>query len=207
MPRYVALLRGVSPMNCQMPVLQRCLEDAGFTHVKTLLSSGNVAFSTPRAASLPALQRRVEKAMQDGAGYGFMTVVRAAAQLQQLLDADPFAAFELPPGGNSITDAWARSFPTMFPGKPYVGRGISGQTTPQMLARFREFLREPEAVHEVELPISRDQASILQRIGGEVLCVYVPNAKGPAFMALLEKTFGKAITTRTLDTVARCARA
>jgi lysophospholipase L1-like esterase len=40
--------------------------------------------------------------------------------------------------GNSITDAWARLFPAMFPGKPYVGRGISGQTTPQMLVRFRQ---------------------------------------------------------------------
>lgn len=40
--------------------------------------------------------------------------------------------------GDSITDAWARYFPTMFPGKPYVGRGISGQTTPQMLVRFRQ---------------------------------------------------------------------
>jgi acyl-CoA thioesterase I len=40
--------------------------------------------------------------------------------------------------GNSITDAWARRFSTDFPGKPYVGRGISGQTTPQMLVRFRQ---------------------------------------------------------------------
>ena len=40
--------------------------------------------------------------------------------------------------GNSITDAWAKSFPAQFPGKPYVGRGISGQTTPQMLVRFRQ---------------------------------------------------------------------
>src|SRR5438105_3473850 len=40
--------------------------------------------------------------------------------------------------GNSITDGWARFFPVMFPGKPYVGRGISGQTTPQMLVRFRQ---------------------------------------------------------------------
>ena len=40
--------------------------------------------------------------------------------------------------GNSITDAWAAHFPVMFPGKPYVGRGISGQTTPQMLIRFRQ---------------------------------------------------------------------
>jgi lysophospholipase L1-like esterase len=40
--------------------------------------------------------------------------------------------------GNSITDSWARHFPAMFPGKPYVGRGISGQTTPQMLVRFHQ---------------------------------------------------------------------
>lgn len=40
--------------------------------------------------------------------------------------------------GNSITDSWARHFPVMFPGKPYVGRGISGQTTPQMLVRFHQ---------------------------------------------------------------------
>lgn len=39
--------------------------------------------------------------------------------------------------GNSITEAWAKYFPTHFPGKPYIGRGISGQTTPQMLVRFR----------------------------------------------------------------------
>lgn len=40
--------------------------------------------------------------------------------------------------GNSITDSWAPFFSDMFPGKPYVGRGISAQTTPQMLVRFRQ---------------------------------------------------------------------
>jgi uncharacterized protein (TIGR02246 family) len=40
--------------------------------------------------------------------------------------------------GNSITEGWAQFFPAMFPGKPYIGRGISGQTTPQMLVRFRQ---------------------------------------------------------------------
>jgi lysophospholipase L1-like esterase len=39
--------------------------------------------------------------------------------------------------GDSITDAWGRERGTFFPGKPYVNRGISGQTTPQMLVRFR----------------------------------------------------------------------
>jgi lysophospholipase L1-like esterase len=40
--------------------------------------------------------------------------------------------------GDSITDAWGRSRGSFFPGKPYVNRGISGQTTPQMLVRFRQ---------------------------------------------------------------------
>lgn len=40
--------------------------------------------------------------------------------------------------GNSITEGWAPHFAAQFPGKPYIGRGISGQTTPQMLIRFRQ---------------------------------------------------------------------
>jgi len=40
--------------------------------------------------------------------------------------------------GNSITEGFAPHFATLFPGKPYVGRGISGQTSPQMLLRFRQ---------------------------------------------------------------------
>lgn len=160
-------------MNCRMPVLQRCLEDAGFTDVKTLLSSGNVAFSTPRGASVSALQKRVEAAMLEGAGYRFASIVRSTSHLQRLLDADPFGTHNLPKGGKCVVT----------------------------------FLREPDAVAEVKLPITLDDASVLKRIGGEVFCVYVPGDKGSAFMRLLEKAFGRAITTRTLDTVARCARA
>ena len=50
--------------------------------------------------------------------------------------------------GNSITEGWAPYFGAMFPGKPYVGRGIGGQTTPQMLVRFRQdvIALEPAAV-------------------------------------------------------------
>ncbi|MEQ8688976.1 MAG: SGNH/GDSL hydrolase family protein [Imperialibacter sp.] len=39
--------------------------------------------------------------------------------------------------GNSITEGWSKVNPEFFEGKPYVNRGISGQTTPQMLVRFR----------------------------------------------------------------------
>lgn len=40
--------------------------------------------------------------------------------------------------GNSITEGWLKADSTFFAGKPYINRGISGQTTPQMLLRFRQ---------------------------------------------------------------------
>jgi acetyl esterase/lipase/lysophospholipase L1-like esterase len=39
--------------------------------------------------------------------------------------------------GNSITDGWINADSSFFAGKNYIDRGISGQTTPQMLIRFR----------------------------------------------------------------------
>ena len=50
--------------------------------------------------------------------------------------------------GDSITDGWGKRYGKFFPGKPYINRGISGQTTPQMLLRFRAdvLALEPKAV-------------------------------------------------------------
>lgn len=57
--------------------------------------------------------------------------------------------------GDSITEGWGmKATPTsptrgeFFPGKPYINRGISGQTTPQMLVRFRQdvVLLKPKVV-------------------------------------------------------------
>lgn len=71
--------------------------------------------------------------------------------------------------------------------------------------RIVTFLREPPATN-LRLPIERDGARILSARGGEVFSAYVPTPKGPIFMALLERTFGKQQTTRTWDTVAKVAR-
>ena len=40
--------------------------------------------------------------------------------------------------GNSITEGWENENPSFFTKHPYINRGISGQTTPQMLLRFRQ---------------------------------------------------------------------
>ena len=172
MSRYVAFLRGVSPMNARMPELKRCFEAAGFSEVKTLLSSGNVVFDA-RSSSLASLERRAEKAMQSELGRSFDTFVRPARYLQDLIDSDPFAELSLAPSAKRVVT----------------------------------FLRSP-VPPDVKLPIERDGASIVKASATEVFSAYVPDPKkGPVFMRLLERSFGKDITTRTLDTVIKCARA
>ena len=48
---------------------------------------------------------------------------------------------------------------------------------------------------------------ILASTGREVFTAYVPSPRGPVFMTLIEKTFGSEVTTRTWDTVRKCATA
>jgi len=64
MPRYVAFLRGVSPMNLRMADLRQSLEQAGLEDVKTLLSSGNAVFTTT-AKSDAAVARIVGRVQVD----------------------------------------------------------------------------------------------------------------------------------------------
>jgi uncharacterized protein (DUF1697 family) len=171
MPRYVAFLRGVSPLNAKMPQLKRAFESAGFTDVKTVLSSGNVVFDS-RSKSEASLTRQAERAMAQHLDRSFVAFVRPVSVLSELIDSDPYAAFHLP--------AQAK--------------------------RVITFLREPHTA-QLSLPIEVDGASILEVKGREVLMAYVPSPGDPAFMRLIEKTFGKDITTRTMDTVRKCVAA
>jgi lysophospholipase L1-like esterase len=102
---------------------------------------------------------------QSGAGAQVTTpgaqekeIAQMKAQLQDWAQLGRYRAADLAlPGmqdgrvvfyGDSITDAWVQNGGKFFPGKPYVNRGISGQTTPQMLVRFRQDVVDlhPEAV-------------------------------------------------------------
>jgi uncharacterized protein (DUF1697 family) len=170
MRRYAALLRGVSPMNAKMSELQKAFEAAGFTDVKTVLSSGNVVFSAS-AASEVSLQRQAEVAMMKRLGHGFLTIVRRVDHLREMLASDPYQGLRLKPGTKRIVT----------------------------------FLRD-RPISKLALPIELEGARILSMNGGEVFSAYVPNPRGPVFMTLIEKTFGKGQTTRTWETVAKIAR-
>ena len=99
--RYAAFLRGVSPMNCKMADLKRAFEKGGFTDVKTLLSSGNVVFDGPKM-SAPAIEKKVEAAIEKGLGKAFMTIVRPVDELRGLVERDPWKAFKLKAGSKRI---------------------------------------------------------------------------------------------------------
>jgi len=72
--------------------------------------------------------------------------------------------------------------------------------------RVVSFLRDkPKA--GLKVPIEVVGARILAFDGREVFTVYVPGAtKGPVFMQLIEKTFGKDVTTRTWETIQKIAK-
>jgi len=167
MTAYAAFLRGVSPMNANMPELARAFAAAGFEDVATVASSGNVVFRA-RGGKPAALEKKAEAAMGTRLGKTFVTFVRPIAELEALLAADPFAKLRVPAAAKRIVT----------------------------------FFRERPA-HIPKLPITVDKATIYAVHDREILTAYVPQPGNPAFMGLIEKTFGKNVTTRTWDAVAR----
>lgn len=157
-------------MNAKMPDLKKAFETAGFSEVRTVLSSGNVVF-TARSAADASLQRAAEAAVEKRLGRSFLTIVRSIDALREMLAADPYRSFRLSPSAKRIVT----------------------------------FLREPPR-STVTLPLELDGARLLSIKGKDVFGAYMPNPKGPVFMSLIERTFGKEQTTRTCDTVAKVAR-
>jgi uncharacterized protein (DUF1697 family) len=168
--RYVAFLRGVSPLNAKMPELRRSFETAGFKDVKTVLGTGNVVFSA-NARALPELAKKCEAAMKKQLDASFFTLVRSVDELTQLLESNPLSRFRLAPGSKRVITFLAER-PRPAP----------------------------------KLPIALDDARILTLRGDTIFSCYVPSPKAPVFMTLLERTFGKRITTRTWETVTKCIK-
>ena len=154
-----------------MPDLKRCLENAGYTKVKTILSSGNVVFDTA-SGSVAAIERGIEAGLTKQLGCSFYTIVRSVEELYDLIEADPYADFDLP------TDA-------------------------KRVVTFARKLPSPKS----SLPVERHGAQILAAGGREAFSAYVPSPRGPVFMELIKATFGSEVTTRTWDTVKKCAKA
>src|SRR5260370_5920342 len=125
---------------------------AGFTEEKMSLHPIIRTISQPLFAillSLPALAQQPASSIPS-TGFAGLDQYRASrisiytddfGQLARYREAD--AALAPAAGekrvvflGDSITEYW--KLPNYFPGKPYINRGVDGQTTPEMLVRFRQ---------------------------------------------------------------------
>lgn len=168
---YAAFLRGISPMNAKMSELREVFGSAGFSDVKTVLTSGNLVFAAS-TRSAHVVERTAEAAMREHLGKSFLTIARPIDDLVALLEADPFRRFRLSPEAKRIVS--------------FFRRGPAEKT---------------------RLPPEREGARILSVTGGEAFSVYVPSPRGAVFMSILERTFGKEITTRTWDTVKKVVAA
>ncbi|WP_339840349.1 SGNH/GDSL hydrolase family protein [uncultured Maribacter sp.] len=82
--------------------------------------------------------------------------------------------------GNSITIGWLNNRPEFFKDKPYINRGISGQTTPQMLVRFRQDVIDLKPKVVVLLAGTNDIAG---NTGPSTLEMIMNNIKGMSEMA------------------------
>ena len=89
MARYAAFLRGVSPQNLRMPTLASALRTAGFSNIRTLLSSGNAVFETQAKACGP-IERLIEKSLEKVAGRTFKTFVRSSGDLTRVVSASRY---------------------------------------------------------------------------------------------------------------------
>jgi uncharacterized protein (DUF1697 family) len=87
---HVALLRGInlaSKRRVAMADLRAWLTDLGYTDVRTLLQSGNAVFRTNKRPA--AVRKELEKALAASAGFTIDCVLRTAAELRAVVDANP----------------------------------------------------------------------------------------------------------------------
>jgi uncharacterized protein (DUF1697 family) len=147
--------------------LVRAFEAAGFGSVRTVLSSGNVIFD----GSLSSAEKRIEAAMQSELGRVFAPIVRSGDELRELIAADPFARFRLPPKSKRVVS----------------------------------FFRNPPNP-KISLPAKHENAILHAVEGRHAFTSYVPDPGNPAFMVLIERAFGREVTTRTWDTLLKVAK-
>ena len=86
----IAFLRAVNlgKRRVEMPRLKKAVEDLGYDDVWTYINSGNVVFDA--TGSRAAIERAVEKALEDEFGFECTTFVRTAAELEKSLGTRPF---------------------------------------------------------------------------------------------------------------------
>jgi uncharacterized protein (DUF1697 family) len=128
-----------------------------------------VRFETPREDA-GALGAEIAARLQQTFGYEIAVILRAGAQIQALVDSDPFAGIEV---------------------------------TPEMRLYVTFLSEKPRSTLEIPYVSEDGSFKILRVTEGEVFSVLqvTPQSRSVDAMAVLEKEFGKKVTTRNWNTV------
>lgn len=171
--RWVALLRGIAPMNENQNSadLRGACEAAGFTRVASIQSSGNLVFDA-ETDDRDDVTRRLESAWTERLGFTSRTIVRTPEELQTLVDLQPYGDQDHGRPSYQLVTFFDEPFKIDF-AVPYEVEGLG--------------LRVAHATtHEL---FTVNDASV--------------GKGTPAVMAWLQKTFGKDLTSRTFPTLSR----
>ena len=103
-------------------------------NISAIVLLGAVVVAAPRRPSLRLVRSwpEYQHMLSDWAG-----LTRYGSENSELPPPSPTGA-RVVFLGDQITERWGQDGAAFFPGKPYLNRGIAGQTTPQMLVRFRQ---------------------------------------------------------------------
>ncbi|WP_166353369.1 DUF1697 domain-containing protein [Phytoactinopolyspora limicola] len=176
MDRYVALLRGIAPSqpNMRNDKLREVFTELGFEAVGSVLSSGNIVFSTSGGTSAAALEDTIQNGLRERLGIAGGTIVRSRAQLETLFTST--TVFD------GLTHGKATYLTATFLKEP-----PSTTVTP--------LPQPPDPAMQV---MGYDASANVVLASTDTT-----GSTTPDFMSWLESTFGKDITTRTWLTVER----
>ncbi len=175
---YAAFLRGINVGGnrvIKMADVVKALSGLGLREVKTVGASGNVTFAAA-AADPDALVKSIEAGLQKAFGHAIPVIVRRLDHLRALIASEPFQRVKVTPETRLYVTFRAT------PGQPKTGLPIPYET--------------PEKNFQ-----------ILKVKPGEIFSVVDLAAGGTTIdaMGILEKEFGKNVTTRNWNTVKKLA--
>jgi len=172
--KYAAMIRGIGPGNPNMrgAKLQWAFEQMGFTNVRPFLTSGNVLFESDITGTAQ-LEQMAEEALPRLLGFSREVLIRSQADLQAIVDADPFKGLVHENAGKTyLTVTFFKTPPTDLPPLPFT-------------------------------PESKSFKLLATVNGVLCCVVDLSTGKTPDLMAYLERHYGKSLTTRTWNTIMR----
>lgn len=151
MINYAAMIRGIGPGDPKKSneSLRSVFESLGFSNVRSVISSGNIIFTSDEK-DIAKLEATVEAAWPKQLGFEATTIIRSQAQLQHILDSDPFEGIAHSEGSYQLVTFMKKpakpafTLPYQPEGKPYklvsYNNGVICSTTDNTVVKTSDLM-------------------------------------------------------------------